>query len=462
LFTFSANHTIPARGYLLLVNFNPTTNASAVANFRAKYGNNGALAGPLVGRLDNAGEELALYRPDAPQQPPHPDAGFVPMILVDRVVYDDVAPWPLAPDGGGASLQRLSNTLYGNEPLNWKAEPPTAGGTNTQGTLVAPTISAQPTNRTVAVNASVSFTVVASGSPPLSYQWQRANTNLPGANSATLTILSAQLADAAAYRVIVTNEAGAVTSQEAILVVLAPPTIGAQPQNQTAIAGNNVQFNVTASGTAPLHYQWRFNGVDLNGQTDPQLTFSVQPGSAGGYSVVVSNAVGSVTSSVAILTIVVPPTITSDPADATVLDGDPITFTVSATGTAPLAYQWRKDGINIPSANGPSYAILAVHSSDEGLYSVVVTNMAGTATSLSARLRVSVAPFLASPRLRGDGAFEFILNGQTNRNYAIEFTVNFAGWTNLSNVLVTNPQTTIIDATRSNAPTRFYRVRTNP
>jgi hypothetical protein len=461
-FTFSANHTIPARGYLLLVNFNPTTNAVAVANFRAKYGNNGALAGPLTGRLDNTGEELALFRPDAPQQPPHPDAGFVPMILVDRVVYDDLAPWPLAPDGGGASLQRRSDALYGNEPLNWKAEPPTAGGTNTQGALIAPTISAQPTNRTVALNASVSFTVTASGSVPLNYQWQRANTNLPGANSAILTILNAQLADAGAYRVIVTNEAGSITSQEAILTVLAPPTISAQPQAQTAIAGGSVQFNVTANGTAPLHYQWRFNGAELNGQTDPQLTFNAQSGNAGGYSVVISNAVGSVTSAVAVLTVLVPPAITGDPANATVFDGEPATFTVSATGTAPLAYQWRKDGINIPGANGPSYTILAAHTADEGLYSAVVTNSAGMATSLSAQLRVSVAPFLASPRWRGDGAFEFQINGQTNRNYAIEFTTNFNGWTNLANLTLTNSQTMVIDSTASNAPTRFYRVRTNP
>jgi len=468
-FVFSANHTIPARGYLLLVNFDPTTNALAVANFRAKYGNNGSLAGPLQGRLDNAGEELALFRPDTPQQPPDPDAGFVPMILVDRVVYDELAPWPAAADGGGASLQRLSDALYGNEPLNWKAEPPTAGGTNAQGALIAPTISTQPTNRTVTLNASVSFTVVANGSVPLSYQWQHAGTNLPGANSATLAILNAQLGDAGAYRVMVTNLAGNVTSAEAILTVLSPPIISAHPQSQTAIAGSTAQFNVSASGTAPLHYQWRFKPLqaatwtDLNGQTNPQLTLgNVQLLAEGHYSVVITNSAGSSTSAVAALSVLVPPMITGDPVDATVSDGAPVTFTVSATGTAPLTYQWRKDGLEIPGANGPSYSILAAQAADEGFYSAVVTNAAGTATSLAARLRVSSAPFLASPRLRGDGAFEFQLNGQSNRNYAIEFTVNFGGWTNLTNVLLGNPQTTITDFTASNAPARFYRVRTNP
>src|SRR6185436_10763378 len=98
--------------------------------------------------------------PDAPQQPPHPDVGYVPMILVDRVVYDELLPWPTAADGGGASLQRRGDSLYANEPLNWKAEPPTVNGTNTPGALVSPTISGQPSNQLVALSGTVTFVVV--------------------------------------------------------------------------------------------------------------------------------------------------------------------------------------------------------------------------------------------------------------------------------------------------------------
>jgi hypothetical protein len=462
-FTFSSNITIPARGYLLLVNFNPTTNAAAVTNFRAKYGNNGSMAGPLQGRLDNGGEELALFRPDAPQLPPAPDAGFVPMILVDRVVYDDAAPWPLAPDGGGASLQRLSDALYGNEPLNWKAEPATAGVTNTQVGLVAPTISGQPTNTSVVLNGTTTFTVVANGSGPLSYQWQHANTNLPGANSATLIIANVQFADAGVYRVVVTNGAGNITSQDATLTVLAPPAISVPPQSQAAIAGTTVQFSVMASGTAPLRYQWRFNNGDLIGQNGADLTLSsVQPAQAGNYTVVITNGVGSITSAVAVLVVNAPPTITSDPTNVTVLDGSPATFTVSATGTAPLHYQWRKDSIDIPGANGASYTISAVQAADEGMYSVVVTNIAGNATSLPVLLSVSTQPFLANPRVRADRVFEFTLVGRTNRSYTVEFTTSFNGWTNLTNITLTGPQSPVTDGGSSNAPSRFYRVRVNP
>src|SRR6185436_4259971 len=149
--------------------FNPATNQAALISFRAKYGTNGTVIGPYSGRLDNSGEAVELYRPDAPQQPPHPDVGFVPMILVDRVAYDDIAPWPTAPDGGGASLQRIAPLLYGNEVLNWTDNPPTAGAANGEGALVPPTISGQPQSTNVVQGATAQFSVTAGGTAPLGY-----------------------------------------------------------------------------------------------------------------------------------------------------------------------------------------------------------------------------------------------------------------------------------------------------
>jgi hypothetical protein len=465
-FSFSSNVTLAANGYLLLVNFDPATNALAAASFRARYGTNGTLIGPLKGRLSNSGDELALYRPDNPQQAPHPDVGFVPMILVDRVVYDEATnAWPASAsaDGGGASLQRIAPNLYGNEPLNWKGEPPTAGSTNEQGAAVAPTISGQPTNQMVVLGGTATFVVNANGTPPLNYQWQHAGTNLPGANSAILTIVNVQTNDAGSYRVVVSNSVNSITSEDATLSVLVPPSISLQPQSKTNIAGDTVIFTVMASGSGTLLYQWRRNGTDLIGQNSSQLTLNnVQPVNEGNYTVVVTNSAGSITSMVASLTVLVPPTITGDPADVTVMDGDPVTFTVSATGTAPLSYQWRKDNVNIPGANGTSYSIMSAHASDAGFYSCFVTNVAGNATSLSAELRVSSQSFLSEPRLRGDGAFEFKLNGQSNRTYMVEFTENFGGWTNVTNITLTSPQGIVVDGGATNASSRFYRVHVQP
>jgi hypothetical protein len=126
-FDFPTGTTIPANGYLIVVAFDPATDTAALANFHARFGTNGTLVGPYSGKLNNAGETVELWRPDEPQAAPHPDAGFVPQILVERVAYSDNAPWPVAADGGGASLQRVVPANYGNDPANWYATSPSAG-----------------------------------------------------------------------------------------------------------------------------------------------------------------------------------------------------------------------------------------------------------------------------------------------------------------------------------------------
>ncbi len=462
-FTFNSSVTVGASGFVTVVAFDPVTNAPALAAFRAKYGTNGIVVGPYSGRLDNAGEAIELSKPDAPQAPPHPDAGLVPMILVDRVVYSPTNPWPTSADGGGASLQRVAASLYGNEVLNWIAQAPNAGAANGAGDVVPPTITAQPQSQAVLQGQTAVFSVTGQGTAPLTYQWVRAGTNLPGATNATLTVVNAQGADAGLYRVVINNAASYIFSQGATLTVLVPASIAVPPQSQLAVVGATVQFTVTAGGTAPLHYQWRKEGVNLNGQNAALLTLNnVQLSGAGNYSVLVSNSFGSATSAVAVLTVIVPPAITDDPTNRTVLQNDPVTFFASATGTAPLAYQWHKDGINIPGANSASFSLAAAQVSDEGAYSVVVTNLGGSATSLPAMLTVNTSFVLFAPTVRGDGAFEFRLLGRSNRNYTVEYTTDFSGWTNVTNVTLSSAQATVIDPSASNASSRFYRARLNP
>ena len=94
--------------------------------------------GPLGGKLANGTETLYLFKPDAVQLPPHPDAGYVPQVYVERVKYEDFAPWPTNTDGTGFSLQRLSLTGYANDHTNWYGSMPTAGRTNAQIVPVIP------------------------------------------------------------------------------------------------------------------------------------------------------------------------------------------------------------------------------------------------------------------------------------------------------------------------------------
>lgn len=131
-FIFPANRSIPPFGYALVVSFSPSAEPITASNFRAKWNvpANVPLYGPFLGDLNNDGDSLELYKPDPPQDPPHPDVGFVPFIRVDKVNYTDRAPWPPAADGLGSSLQRKNPTTFGNDPINWDAAAPTAGRAN--------------------------------------------------------------------------------------------------------------------------------------------------------------------------------------------------------------------------------------------------------------------------------------------------------------------------------------------
>jgi hypothetical protein len=131
-YTFPMNVTLSAGSYLLLVNFDPATNTAALSAFRGKYGvsTNVPLFGPYGGKLANGEESIELLKPDSPQLPSHPDAGFVPFVLVERINYSNVAPWPTNADGGGESLQRIRVADYGNDPVNWLAATPTPGFEN--------------------------------------------------------------------------------------------------------------------------------------------------------------------------------------------------------------------------------------------------------------------------------------------------------------------------------------------
>jgi hypothetical protein len=131
-FTFPPGVNLAAGAHLLVVDFDPT-NLTALNTFRTRYGISASVPvfGPFTGSLGNDEDTVALYRPDSPQPPTAPDAGFVPYVIADRVSYTDDLPWPIgAVDGGGLSLQRIAPQLYGNEPLNWIEALPTPGADN--------------------------------------------------------------------------------------------------------------------------------------------------------------------------------------------------------------------------------------------------------------------------------------------------------------------------------------------
>ena len=258
-------------------------------------------------------------------------------------------------------------------------------------TLIPPTppsITTQPLSQTASAGSNVTFTVVAAGSVPFSYQWRKESVSLAGATASALVVATAQASDQGQYSVVVSNAYGGVISSAAQLTVLnAGPWILTQPQDQTVVGGSNVTFSVLAVGTLPLGYQWRLNGTNLAGATQSAFTRNnVVPADAGSYSALVSNQFGLLTSSSAVLTVVSLPQITTQPQSQAVTAGSNATFMVAATGAVPLACQWRRDGANITGATATSYTRTNVQSADIGLYSAVVSNPYGSLASADAAL----------------------------------------------------------------------------
>ncbi len=131
-FDFPTNQSLGPGRSLLMVNFDPVTNAVQLAAFKAKYNVPATvpLYGAYKGKLANNHGSVELYKPDPPQGPNHWEDftnGVIPRILVDKVKYDDIDPWPVAPDGTGAALERIKPEEYGNDPVNWRSATPTPG-----------------------------------------------------------------------------------------------------------------------------------------------------------------------------------------------------------------------------------------------------------------------------------------------------------------------------------------------
>jgi hypothetical protein len=157
----------------------------------------------------------------------------------------------------------------------------------------------------VHVGHDAAFNVIATGAPLLAYQWRFNGTNLPGATATNLTVVGAQDANAGAYAVVITNTYGAITSSPAAtLTIQTPAYITQQPSSLVVFTGSNATFTVTAAGSPTLTYQWKFNGINIDGATGSAFTRSqAHSDQAGQYVVVVSNPYGNAVSDPATLSV---------------------------------------------------------------------------------------------------------------------------------------------------------------
>jgi hypothetical protein len=277
-----------------------------------------------------------------------------------------------------------------------------------------PVVISQPLDKNITAGASTYFGVTAGTSATTfgyyQYQWQRqaagsgvwldlvASSTYASVNQSQLTVYSSALGMSGdQFRCLITNTAGSAPSTAATLAVGTVPSITTQPLPATGTAGQTISFSVTASGTGPLSYQWYKYSTPVGNSATLTLT-NLQPSDAGTYGVHVTNAFGLAYSTNVGLTV--------NPATAPVIStplqsvhgpvGQDISLTVVSSGSAPLTYQWRKEGGAIAGATTDTLILTAIQASDAGHYDVVITNAAGSTTSNGVTVTVD-SPAVVAP-----------------------------------------------------------------
>ena len=254
-----------------------------------------------------------------------------------------------------------------------------------------PVVLTQPQNQWPLYGAPARFSVTADGASPLRYQWFRDGWPVNAATNQSLFVAPATDSVAGGYSVVITNSYGSVTSSVATLTVQLTPAILTQPKaNTTVLKGGNTSLGVIANGATPLDYQWFKNGAATAGATNSALSLQgVTANDSGNYTVVLANRYGSVTSSVAVVTVVFQPEIIQQPSSTTVTTGSTAQFSAQVAGTEPLRYRWFNNGAVLPGATQATLIITNVQPPRIGNYQVVITNAYGSVTSSVASLSIS-------------------------------------------------------------------------
>lgn len=249
------------------------------------------------------------------------------------------------------------------------------------------------------------------------------------------------------------------------LTVYSKPIITNQPVGVTNTAGANASFSVVAGALPPPTYRWRLGNATLPNQTNATLNLTnIGPGEVGNYTVVLSNFVGSVTSSVANLALGSPgsgPGIVTQPHDATVLVGGSTNFSCVATGSPSPSFFWRKNGSPIAGGANGTNTLSNVTTNDAGNYTVVVSNSVNSVTSQVAVLNVVRLPSLL-PIDKSNNVVRMQFTRDAGASYQVQYTpkvptntwqtlTNFPAQAQATNTLVTDPFT--------NGPARFYQLR---
>ncbi|MBU4461297.1 MAG: immunoglobulin domain-containing protein [Verrucomicrobia bacterium] len=334
----------------------------------------------------------------------------------------------------------------------------------------APGFTLHPRSMMTNAGATVILSCMATGSPPIGYLWRFQGNPATGASN-TLRRSNVTTNDAGEYFAIATNTVGAATGQVAVLQIVETPAQLApvftqQPANWSGPQGQSALFEAAVAGAEPFLYRWRFNGADIEDATGPSHTVAaVQLSDAGGYSVIVSNDFGSVTSRTAVLTVGQPPSITGHPQAVNAPYGSRVQFVIHGTGSPTMSCRWFRNGapLGISTPVGSPLTLPAVTLAQQGSYHAIVTNWAGSATSEAATLTVYTNGLAVVPCqiVSGESTGRLVrltIALEAGCNYRVQCSTNLVDWDDVTNFLSSAASADFLGQAGTNSALRFFRV----
>lgn len=328
-----------------------------------------------------------------------------------------------------------------------------------------PVIVSQPRSRTVTQGSTLNFGVglASTSTPPVSYQWRFNGVDILGAIDPLLILTNVSTTASGLYSVRVSNPFGTSFSADAGLFVNAPPVIITHPQSQSGVLGSNVTLEVLASGSGPFTYQWRRNGNPISGATTANYSITnITFTNAASYDVLVANALASVFSSNAVLTVLPPFVISPNPQSQAVVAGGDATLTVGAVGlgsfTGPFTYQWTFNGVNLPGATATNLVLTSLQLTNSGNYACVVSTSLGSLTSADARLTVYNPFNLGGATFQLGGLVQIVASGDNGRSYRLEASTNLLNWEPVVTNTILGGSATFTDSGAGTDTRRFYRI----
>jgi hypothetical protein len=281
----------------------------------------------------------------------------------------------------------------------------------------------QPIGGTIREGTNYTFTVGVMGSPPFTYRWYKNNLPIAYGTDKDFPIFNATANDDANYYCVISNNKYSIQSDTVKLNVIDGISITRQPISINTNPSTTIFFDVSATGSGPITYDWYKENTLISSSTNNSLyVFNTQTTDIGNYYCVLSNLVESVTSNTIQLTLNTPLSVVTFPNNITLNPGQTLNTSLSCTGTKPITAQWRKDGVNFKPQTVHNTGLIPllipnIQQINDGLYNCVLTNIVGTITSVSFLVHINESlGFTIQP-----------VSGSVNIEDTFTFTANASG-----------------------------------